>query len=300
MFFDQAGPPMTLEQLRALDAIVATGAFRAAAERLNKSQSAVSHLIRALEEELELPLFSRAGYRPVLTPAGEAFHREAVRVLRQTDALRRTAAALRARQEPELRVAVTATMPLDPVLAALGEIGALYPATHLRVTTEAMGGPVARLMADEADLALATLDGVPADAVEASPVAEITILPVASPALAPAQRPGLKTASEMQGYAQIVVAGTGGPEYGQSRDLLPGGKRWTVSDFQAKRQVILAGLGWGGMPSHLIGEELRDGRLVALEVEGFPPRHSRIFKIRRRARAVGVVAAALWERIGAE
>jgi len=37
---------MTLNQLLALDAIVATGTFRAAAERLNKAQSAVSHQIR--------------------------------------------------------------------------------------------------------------------------------------------------------------------------------------------------------------------------------------------------------------
>ena len=44
---------MKYDQLLAFDAIVMAGTFRKAAERLNKSQSAVSHAIRQLEDELE-------------------------------------------------------------------------------------------------------------------------------------------------------------------------------------------------------------------------------------------------------
>ncbi|MEM8951333.1 MAG: LysR family transcriptional regulator, partial [Pseudomonadota bacterium] len=62
---------MTLDQLLALDAIVATGTFRGAAERLNKAQSAVSHQIRKLEDRLRFDLFSRDEYRPRLTTEGE-------------------------------------------------------------------------------------------------------------------------------------------------------------------------------------------------------------------------------------
>ena len=43
---------MTLDQLVALDAIVAAGTFRGAADRLSKAQSAVSHQIRKLEDAL--------------------------------------------------------------------------------------------------------------------------------------------------------------------------------------------------------------------------------------------------------
>ncbi|MFU1682300.1 LysR family transcriptional regulator [Phaeobacter piscinae] len=64
---------MKHDQLIALDAIVSTGTFRGAAERLHKSQSAISHTIRQLEDQLELELFSREAYRPVLTPAGKYF-----------------------------------------------------------------------------------------------------------------------------------------------------------------------------------------------------------------------------------
>ena len=74
---------MTLDQLVALDAIIATGTFRAAADRLHKAQSAVSHQIRKLEAELNFDLFSRDEYRPRLTPEGEVFFRETARVLEQ-------------------------------------------------------------------------------------------------------------------------------------------------------------------------------------------------------------------------
>ncbi|KJZ21621.1 LysR family transcriptional regulator, partial [Tritonibacter mobilis] len=130
---------MKHDQLIALDAIVATGTFRGAAERLHKSQSAISHTIRQLEEELELELFSREAYRPALTPAGEIFYREASRVLRQMQGLRTTASRLRAREEPELTIAVSATMDLAPLLPALADTGRSHPATHLRLRMEMMG-----------------------------------------------------------------------------------------------------------------------------------------------------------------
>ncbi|CUH98555.1 HTH-type transcriptional activator CmpR [Leisingera aquaemixtae] len=285
-------------QLLALEAIVSTGTFRGAAERLNKSQSAISHTIRQLEEELELELFSREAYRPALTPAGEIFYREASRVLRQMQGLRSTAARLRAREEPELTLAVSATMDLDPLLPALADTGRRHPATHLRLRMEMMGGPIARLMEGKADIAVASLDGVPLDDVEAEPVAEVTIRPVASPALNLPAGPRALSASEMQSHVQVVAAGTGGAAHEQSRDLLPGGLKWTVSDLAAKKKVILAGLGWGGLPDHMTEEERRTGALLPLNLEGFPLRRTMIFKMRRRDQAIGVVADELWNRIG--
>lgn len=288
---------MKYDQLRAFEAIVLTGTFRQAAERLNKSQSAVSHSISQLEDELGLILFSRENYRPTLTAEGEVFFREASRVIGQMQALQATAARLRAREEAELRIAVTATLPLEHVLPALEQIGAAYPATHIRLSTEVMGGPIARLMEGNSDLTIATLDGVPVDQVEAVRLAEVTIRPVASPCFAQKLGTGVQPVSAMQSIPQIVVAGTGGPDADQSRDLLPGGRKWTVSDFMAKRQVLLSGQGWGGMPEHLVSADIESGALATLDVEGFSPRRSEIYMMRRRDAAPGPVASALWEKL---
>lgn len=289
---------MKHDQLIALDAIVSTGTFRGAAERLNKSQSAVSHAIRLLEDELEIKLFSRAAYRPSLTPEGEVLYREASRVLRQMQDLRSTAARLRAREEAEISLAVTATMDLDPLLSALADVGHRHPATHIRLGMEMMGGPLARLMEGKAEIALASLEGVPLDEVEAEPIAEVTMRPVASPSLNLPFSTRAIPVSEMQGYIQVITAGTGGETHVQSRDLLPGGRKWTVSDLSAKKKVIVAGLGWGGLPDHMTVEERGSADLLPLNLEGFPVRHTVIFKIRRRDRPPGIVASELWDNIG--
>ena len=77
--------------------------------------------------------------------------------------------------------------------------------------------------------------------------------------------------------------------------MLSGGQRWTVSDFEAKKSVIKAGLGWGGLPKHIMMDELARGELVPLNVEGFPPRHTDIFAIRRRDQTMGQVMSAIWQ-----
>lgn len=288
---------MTLDQLVALDAIVATGTFRAAADRLNKAQSAVSHQIRKLEDELGFALLSRDAYRPSLTSEGDVFYRETARVLEQVRGLKSVAAGLRSEQEPMVSIAITATMALEPILDLLGSIKRTYPGTNIHVASEMMGGPLARLMDDRADMILAGLQGVPIDDVETLPFGAITIRPVASSDFPAAQKSGVRSRREMQTYTQVIVSGTGGKDFDQSRDVMAGGQRWTVSDFEAKKSIIKAGLGWGGIPEHMMEEELASGTLVPLNVDGFPPRHTEIFAIRRRDTSMGKVMTAIWAAI---
>ena len=288
---------MTYEQLVTLNAIVTEGTFRAAAERLHKSQSAISHMMKKLESEIDVILLSREGYRPKLTPAGEVFYRQATRVMQQMQQLGNLAKSMSAKQEAQVFLAVTATYPLQPILQIVGDVTVAYPMTHVRLSRESMGGPLERLLRDDADIIVAALDDVPVDQVEAIPFAQITIVPVAHPDYGPAHKAHLKTISEMQSYTQVIVAGSSSGSFEQSRDLLPGGLRWTVSDFAAKKEVLLAKMGWGGMPKHLVEEELKQGKLVELNVEGYPPRHSQLYQIRRRDRDVGIVAQSIWLRL---
>ena len=58
------------------------------------------------------------------------------------------------------------------------------------------------------------------------------------------------------------------------------------------------GHGWGGLPEHMIAEELKNGELVALNVEGFRPRHTEVFAIRRRDQAMGRVQGEIWRALG--
>jgi LysR family cyn operon transcriptional activator len=77
-----------LWQLRTFVAVAETLSFTKASEKLYLTQSAVSHQIKALEEELGAPLFIRAKSGVILTDAGEMALDYAVRILNEAEEMR--------------------------------------------------------------------------------------------------------------------------------------------------------------------------------------------------------------------
>jgi DNA-binding transcriptional LysR family regulator len=71
-----------------------------------------------------------------------------------------------------------------------------------------------------------------------------------------------------------------------------------VNDHNSKKELILAGMGWGRLQDYLIAEELAAGDLCVLEVEGYPSRSViEMRAVRRRGEPVGPVAQALWRNL---
>lgn len=62
---------MELKYLNTFRTVVETGSFRAAAEKLNYTQSAITFQMGQLEQELSVKLFEKSGRNMVLTQAGE-------------------------------------------------------------------------------------------------------------------------------------------------------------------------------------------------------------------------------------
>ncbi len=79
---------MELWQLRTFSAIAETLNFTKASEKLHLTQSAVSHQMKALEEELGVPLFIRAKSGVILTDAGKIALEYALRILNEAEELR--------------------------------------------------------------------------------------------------------------------------------------------------------------------------------------------------------------------
>ena len=78
---------MELWQLRTFCEIAETLNFTRASERLNLTQSAVSHQIKALEEELDVKLFLRGKRGVKLTDAGKSAVESARRILNDAENL---------------------------------------------------------------------------------------------------------------------------------------------------------------------------------------------------------------------
>ena len=79
---------MELSQLRTFREVAEALSFTRAAQKLNMTQSAVSHQIKALETELGEPLFIRAKRGVRLSDAGQLALSYAERILEEADALR--------------------------------------------------------------------------------------------------------------------------------------------------------------------------------------------------------------------
>jgi len=71
----------SLDDLRAVDAVVREGSFAAASRRLGVTRSAVSKAVRRIEEELEVQLFVRNTHEVRPTDIGREFHARAMAAL---------------------------------------------------------------------------------------------------------------------------------------------------------------------------------------------------------------------------
>ncbi|HTO08928.1 MAG TPA: LysR family transcriptional regulator [Myxococcota bacterium] len=288
---------MTYDQLAAFVAVADAGAFTAASKRLHKSQPAVSKLVRNLEQELGVALFDRRAYRATLTSAGRRFRERAARVLEQTDGLKSFAIELSGAVEPVVRLALEAVTPLAPVMRALRAVGRRHPAVRFELTTERLAGAIEALRADRADLAIATKLGAGATRLESGRFARVRVIPVAHREHALARQRKPIPAEALRAHAQIVLRDSSAEPDSPSVYVLEGGLHWSVTDVAAKKEVILAGMGWGGLPDHVAADAIAAGELVALRIPEFDASPMELFALRRRDRAHGVVAQALWRAI---
>lgn len=85
---------MSLTQLRYFVAVAEEGNVGRAAQRLHVSQPPLSRQIRALEDELGVPLFTRTARGLQLLPSGEPVLAQAKKILADVDAM--IAGAMRA------------------------------------------------------------------------------------------------------------------------------------------------------------------------------------------------------------
>ncbi|MET3443776.1 DNA-binding transcriptional LysR family regulator [Variovorax paradoxus] len=142
---------VSLQQLRALAAVAESGSFTLAAETLQLTQPAISHLIKRMEEEIGQPLVVR-GRRIQLTSAGQVMVETAVRALRLIDESVDACRSQSQLREGRVVLAVghlTAGALLPPMLGRFSQKHPTLATTLLDSTAEQM---ISRLLSQEADL----------------------------------------------------------------------------------------------------------------------------------------------------
>lgn len=294
---------MKLDQLNVLRAVVETGSVKSAAESLNRTQPAVSQALKALEVQTGTELFDRSGYRLELTAVGRRVYLQSLRVLSEAEDLTQLIRHFEKGQEETITIAIDAATDLGVATSLLAKVQARFPDTRVVLRAEVLSGAIEAVQSGEAALAVAPAIHVmlEEEGFDYMPVAQSVMRNVAAPSLLDAMD-APRTLADLRRFHQVIARDSGQASGLFDRELgvQKGQRRWYVSDLHMKKQLLVAGLGWGRLPEHMIFEELTQGRLREIHM---PHTHLNfdieIFAFRQRQPITGPVAAYLWDEFGA-
>ncbi|MDH4449427.1 MAG: LysR substrate-binding domain-containing protein [Rhodoferax sp.] len=258
--------PIAMGHLRALEAVARHLNFRAAAEELALTQSAVSRQIQALEDEVGVPLFLRHTRAVELTGAGGQLLHAAVPSLERIDAAVRQIRRTAGRKSVAISTwASFASMWLIPRLEAFQ---AAYPDIDIRI--DATDNRV-DLDTSDVDLAIRFTRSVNVSS-DAVRLFGEQLTPVASPWLLKSA-PALRNAADLARFALLEASDTHGVQnlewltwrrwlqiHHQPR-LEP--KRWMYFNYAHQiAQAALTGQGIALARMPLVADSLASGDLV--------------------------------------
>jgi DNA-binding transcriptional LysR family regulator len=256
---------VTIDQLRVFRQVAESGSFSAAARAMHRAQSAVTYAIQRLEEQVGAPLFDRAGYRPALSDAGRALLPRAARILEELAAFGSQARGIAGGLEPEVSLVAEAMYPTPVLVEVLGEFQRRFPSVPLRIYVESLGATLEAVIEGRADLAIALEFAAAVPELEVQPMGEIELVPVAAPSHPLAAMKGKIQPEALRDHVQLVL--TDRSRLTEGRDYSVFAVRtWRLADLGARHEMLLAGLGWGSMPIHMIGDDLAARRLVRLDI----------------------------------
>ena len=268
---------MDLQQLRYVVAVAELGSFTRAAERCFVVQSALSHQIARLEQELGARLFARTSRRVRLTTAGDAFLPAARQCLAAAERARAEVAAATGEIRGRLAVGVIPTVAAVDVPAVLREFHDVHPQVRVSLgvgTSYQLIEKVTQGILDVAFLGLPTGTGV--DGVHDHVLADDRLVAVVAPGhpLAGRKRVTLKRLTD-EVFVDFAAGGAGRAQSDQAfaaaglrRDVA-----FEVTDAHLMARLIHQGLGIGMLPS-TFAPQLPD--LVAVPVTAAPTRREHL------------------------
>jgi DNA-binding transcriptional LysR family regulator len=254
----------SIDQLMVLLAVEEEGSFTAAAKRLGRATSAISYAIDTLEQQLGLALFDRGTTRkPTLTREGEAVVSEAKAVAFSVETLRARVRGFLDDLEPEVSLVVDSLLPLDRLTRLLLEFNARFPTVPVRLLVETLGGVERAVRDGHARIGVGSQLHMTMTGFRRIDIEAVRLIPVAAPGH-PLARATAATPREASDFIQLILSerpAADGRDFG-----VVCLNSWRIGDLAAKHALLLAGLGWGGMPEPVVRSDIEAGRLVKLNL----------------------------------
>jgi DNA-binding transcriptional LysR family regulator len=261
---------VSLDQLRTFIAAVDEGSFSAAARKLHRVQSAVSGWVGALEDQIGVVLFDRSGRFPKLTPEGVLLLADARNIVSGVDTLKARAKLMASGLEAELSVVVDVFFPTAVVSATAKAFATEFPLTPLRLFVEGLGAAYLPVLDGRCTLGiLATLPLATFPSLISERLGEVPLVSVAAASHPLASHGHRITKRELAKHVQLVL--TDRSDLMAGRDFgVVSPSTWRLADLSTKYAFLKDGVGWGGMPLHMVEKDIAAGSLVVLDVDVMP------------------------------
>jgi DNA-binding transcriptional LysR family regulator len=283
---------MDLSQLEMLVATVEAGGVQKAAERVYRTQPAVSMALRKLEQELGAPLFDRTNRGAyVLTPTGESLYASAKRILRLRDEALAEIRDLQQLQTGRIRIGAnesTFSYLLPKFIHAFRQ---KFPAIMIDAYRQNSAGLIQDMKDGSVDVALVSIS--PEDKhIEAFPVKDDELVLIVNPQhpFANRDRVSIRDLGTETFIAHNVRS--------RSRDKVVEAFRLSetplnismeISSLDTIKKLVAANLGLAFVPLMCVEEELARGEVLQVRVNGFSYKHT-LWLIRRRSDALSHAA----------
>ncbi|RDH82738.1 MAG: LysR family transcriptional regulator [endosymbiont of Galathealinum brachiosum] len=259
---------LTLDALIVLDAIHRQGSFAAAAETLHRVPSAITYSMKKLEQDLNTPLFNRAGHRAKLTESGKFLLDEGRHLLEAVSELENQVKKVSRGWEIELNIAIADMLPIEGLLELINEFYQQQSGTRIRLHSEVYGGTWDALMSNRADLVIGAPDNGPTGGgYHVRKLCQIDWIFViaADHPLAKIQTPIPEDI--ISKYRVIAVADTSRNLPPRTAGIYSGQDIFTVPNFKTKIKAHIMGMGVGFLPRYFVQNEIEQGLLIEKEVE---------------------------------
>ncbi|WP_412563133.1 LysR family transcriptional regulator [Thalassobius sp. MITS945101] len=252
-----------LDHLHVVHTVAETGSFQLASEKLNKARSAVSYSVKQVEMLYQVEIFDRSTYRPSLTRDGKVLLGQIRHLLAQAQQFEDFVRDLKGDVETELRIGVSSNFPIPRLADLLQTLKSEFPTTTLHLEVETASGE-RQLMEEKVDIAIFAAPSR-SPFIDYREITQMRFPLVVAPELLD-QPASEMNKEDLARHPQVVVKST--DEKSPDVGLLQQAPKWFVTDMSTKKALILAGLGWGRLPDHMVAADIARGALVDLEVMG--------------------------------
>lgn len=253
----------SLDRLVYFAAVVETGSFTAAADRLDITKAVVSQQVARLESELGTSLLTRTTRKVQPTEAGLALHRRCRTILREANDAFDELAEAAAQPTGTLRLTTTLDYGIMAVVPAVAEFSRKYPACKVDVV---FTDQFLDLMSGEVELAI-RVGWLREPYLQARRIGSFRQLLVAAPGWR-AKVAKLDDPSAIGDLPFIANAALSEPgRWTFSRTGIPPRRVSVQPSIRlgatlAVREAVRAGAGLSVLPDYVVREDLEAGRLV--------------------------------------